>query len=215
MNKEKVLNILYKIFIKYQLLVVLLIILDQITKLLAVNFLNNPINIFGLEWFRLELQINSGVAFSFLADAPQWISALVSVVAVVALEIYINVKKPKSKYLTIVLLFLIAGSLGNGIDRWLSVFGKYTGYSGVIDFIFPTFFANFNVADIYVTMSCVFLLVYFIFSKDDSEPSRKEMKIAKAKLDALEVENSNDSVKIDENTSTDSNVNIGEEDESK
>lgn len=169
MNKEKIKKVLYDIFIKYQLLVVLLIVFDQITKILALNFLKEPVYIFGLEWLQLKLTINSGIAFSLFDEAPQLISALISLIAAVAIEVYIFKGKPKSKILTILLLFLIAGSLGNGIDRWLAVFGKFTGYTGVVDFIYPTFFANFNVADIYVTLSCIALLVYFIFTKDEKK----------------------------------------------
>ena len=42
---------------------------------------------------------------------------------------------------------LVAGSIGNGIDRTLSTFNIFN-YTGVIDFIYVTFFANFNFADI-------------------------------------------------------------------
>ena len=61
---------------------------------------------------------------------------------------------------------LVAGSIGNGIDRTLSTFNIFN-YTGVIDFIYVTFFANFNFADICVTLSCIFLLIYFSFVSDD------------------------------------------------
>ncbi len=194
MNKEKVKKILYDIFIKYQGIVILLIAIDQISKALALKYLSEPVYVFGWQWLQLKLQINSGVAFSFLKDAPQWITALISVAAAIAIEYYIIAKKPKDKVLTILLLVLVSGSLGNGIDRWLSVFGKYTGYSGVIDFIYPTFFANFNVADIYVTLSCIAMLLYFIFAKDDDEPSLKELNEAKQKLKEQENKTQNQDV---------------------
>ena len=75
MNKDKVRKILYDIFIKYQGLFVLIVLVDQITKLLAIKYLQDSITIFP--WLKLKLQINSGVAFSFMEDAPQWISALI------------------------------------------------------------------------------------------------------------------------------------------
>lgn len=173
MNKTK--DILYKIFIKYQGLVLLLIFLDQLSKRLALKYITSPIYIFNLQWLQLKVQINSGVAFSFLKDAPQWISAAISIIAALGIEIYLIKKKPKNKFIGISLLFIIAGAVGNGIDRWLSVFGQYTGYSGVIDFIYPTFFANFNVADIYVTVSCILLLIYFIITPEKDEKIKKEI----------------------------------------
>lgn len=186
MNKDKIKKILYDVLIKYQGLLVILLLIDQITKILALNFLKTPIKIFGIEWLELHFTTNSGVAFSMFKDAPQVIGAIISLVASGALEYYLIAKKPKDKIFQVMLIVLIAGALGNGIDRWLSVFGKYTGYTGVIDFIYPTFFANFNVADIYVSLTCIALLIYFIFSKDESEPTLKEMKEANETLDKLE-----------------------------
>ncbi len=178
-------KVLYNIFIKYQGLFVLLVLIDQISKLLAIKYLQTPVTIFS--WFKLELSVNSGVAFSLFKDAPQIVSAFISIIATIALEYYIIKHKPKDKFMVVMLIILAAGAFGNGIDRWLAVFGRKINvngvyYSGVVDFIYPTFFANFNIADSYVTCTCIILLIYFIFSKDDSEPSYKELKEAEKKL---------------------------------
>lgn len=172
MKSEKVKKILYDIFIKYQGLVILLILLDQLTKLIALKFFQEPVKIFS--WLYLKLQVNSGMAFSFLDDSPQWISALISVVAFIAIEYYLIFKKGKDKIFNLLLMFIAAGALGNGIDRWLAVFGRQImingkAYTGVIDFIWPTFFANFNVADIYVTCACIVMIVYMFFSKEEKD----------------------------------------------
>ena len=112
-------------------------------------------------------------AFSFLKDAPQWITACISIIAAVAIEAYLIIKKPKEKFLTILLLCLVAGAIGNGIDRWLAVFNARWG---VVDFIDPTFFANFNIADIYVTCSCIAMMVYFLFSKEERDTTHIKKK---------------------------------------
>ena len=175
MNKAKIKTILYDIFIKYQGLFVLLVIIDQVTKLIVMSNMevNESIKIFS--WLYIKFVYNTGVAFSFLKDAPQWISALFSILATIAIEAYIIIKKPQDKIMTILLLCLSAGALGNGIDRWLAVFNLR---GGVVDFIWPTFFANFNVADIYVTCSCFAMIIYFLLAKDEN----KNKKIVKAKL---------------------------------
>lgn len=173
MNKEKVKKILFDIFIKYQGIFFLIVIVDQITKLLAIKYLQEPVKIFP--WLQLRLQINSGVAFSFMDNAPQWISALISVLAVLAIEYYLIFKSKKNELVfNIILICLAAGALGNGIDRWLAVFGRQIEvngrlYSGVVDFIWPTFFANFNVADIFVTLSCIAMILYTLLAKDDKK----------------------------------------------
>ena len=197
MNKSKVKDILYKIFIKYQLLLVLLLAIDQISKRLAVHFLKGGkiVKIIG-DFFTLELTYNSGIAFSLLKNAPGWILASISIIACIALEYYLIKKKPDDKILNIGIICLIAGALGNGIDRWLMVFGVY---KGVIDFFATDYFAVFNVADIYVTVTCIGLLIYAIFGHDDSEPSYKELKEAKKKL---EQEQSSEETNNEESQST-------------
>ena len=173
MNKTNIKKIIYDVLIKYHGLFVLLIVLDQVSKILAMKHLSTPVEIFS--WLKLSLSYNTGVAFSMFDDLPQWVSALVSIIATVAIEAYIIVKKPKDKVFVILLTFLSAGALGNGIDRWLTVFELR---EGVVDFIYPTFFANFNVADIYVTCTCFVLIVYMLFSKENKD----DKKIVKAKL---------------------------------
>lgn len=173
MNKQKVKQLLFDIFIKYQGIFFLIILIDQVTKFIAIKHLQEPVEIFP--WLQLKLQINSGVAFSFLDDAPQWISALISIAATVAIEVYLIFKSKKEDIaFNVILICLAAGAFGNGIDRWLAVFGREITvngitYSGVVDFIWPTFFANFNVADIFVTLACIAMIVYTIFAKDDKK----------------------------------------------
>lgn len=173
MNKSKTKKLIYDVLITYHVLFVLLIIIDQITKIIALNYLKTPIEIFS--WFKLSLSINTGVAFSMFDDLPQWVSALVSIIATIAIEAYLIIKKPKDKVFVILLTILSAGALGNGIDRWLAVFNLR---DGVVDFIWPTFFANFNFADICVTCSCFAMIIYMLFSKEN----KNNEKIEKAKL---------------------------------
>ena len=170
------LKISKKEFIIFHALFVGLVLLDQLTKIIAIKYLQEPVII--TSWLQLKLQINPGVAFSFLADAPQWISALISVIAFGAIEYYLLCKKGNDKVFNYSLVVLAAGALGNGIDRWLAVFGREIEVrgvmqAGVVDFIWPTFFANFNVADIYVTCTCIFMIIYVIFfGKEEKDPHR-------------------------------------------
>ena len=167
MNKDKIKKVLYDIFIKYQGIIILLVIIDQITKIIALNYFKTPIKIFGLDWLQFRLVFNKGVAFSMLDDAPLWTKAMISLVAFILIEAYIIVKKPEDKIFKTMLLLVAAGALGNGIDRWLAVFPDVTGYEGVVDFIYVSWFANFNVADIYVTVTCLGMIVYMLLTSDE------------------------------------------------
>ena len=187
--KRSAKTVLFDIFIKYQGLFVLIVLIDQITKLLAIKYLQDSVTIFS--WLKLKLQINSGVAFSFMENAPQWISALISVLAVVAIEYYLLTKAKKEEVVfNTILMCLAAGALGNGIDRWLAVFGREIEvngvmYSGVVDFIWPTFFANFNVADIFVTLACIAMIIYTFLAKDDKKDKHV---VKKSELDKMNQE---------------------------
>ena len=65
--------------------------------------------------------------------------------------------------LRITFLLLVSGAIGNLIDRAL------TGF--VVDFFYfvPINFPRFNVADVYITVAMVMLIVQFIFIYKDEE----------------------------------------------
>ena len=80
--------------------------------------------------------------------------------------IYILIRVPKTRrYLPLIacVVVLAAGALGNLIDR---VINHY-----VVDFIYFSIinFPIFNVADIYVTLSVIFLLILILFKYKEGE----------------------------------------------
>lgn len=113
---------------------------------------------------------NDGAAFSFLGDVPymRWVfiglTALVAVVVIVLL-----VKKVfRGKFATLCLVMILAGAIGNCIDRIIH------GY--VVDMFKLEFvnFAVFNVADIVLTVFCLLFVVYlFVGDKGGDEKSHK------------------------------------------
>lgn len=139
--------------------------LDQWTKSLAVAYLKDQTPIVLIDGvFELNYTINKGAAFGILQN-HQIMFAILTVAIVIFLAI-VYVKIPqKKKYLplNICLIVLIAGAVGNFIDR------VYLGY--VVDFLYFKLidFPIFNVADIYVTCSAIVLLVVmlFIYKEED------------------------------------------------
>ena len=133
------------------------ILLDQLTKWLAVAFLQ------GQESFPLWQDVlhftyveNRGAAFGMLSD-HRWVFMVVSTVAIVALLIYLFAFRPKNLVAQISLAMIVGGGIGNMIDR------IRLGY--VIDFIDFTLidFAVFNVADSFVTVGAFLLMGYLIW----------------------------------------------------
>lgn len=95
---------------------------------------------------------NNGAAFSSLQN-QQWLFAIITVV-VVGAAIYYMVKNIKGSFwLLSGLTLIIAGGLGNFIDRMMQ------GY--VVDMVHLDFvnFAIFNVADSYLTVGVVLLMI--------------------------------------------------------
>ena len=143
---------------KWLTLSAVIVILDQITKFYAVQFLipHEPRYIYsGLNF---TLMYNTGAAFSFLSDAGGWqrwffigISSLVSIIIVV----WIYNALRKSRCLLFALSFILAGALGNLWDRLI------LGY--VVDFIEvhyqDLYWPAFNIADSSITIGAILLII--------------------------------------------------------
>lgn len=105
----------------------------------------------------LEGTYNTGAAFS-LFGGEEWAQTffiILTVVAVIGATAYLFLNKKKSLWLDLSIVLVLAGAIGNFIDR--AIFGY------VRDFIYVTFFANFNVADAAITIGAIMLIVFFLF----------------------------------------------------
>lgn len=154
-----------------------LILLDQYTKLWAVNTLKDqpaiPIIPNVLEFYYLP-NGNTGAAFGILAGQKTLFLIISAVVILVMF--YFLFQMPYSKryrWLNVLLVCITAGGAGNMIDR--------VRLNYVIDFIYISAinFPVFNVADCYVSVSTVLivLLMLFYYKETDLVLLEKEMKI--------------------------------------
>ena len=142
----------------------ILVCLDQLTKAMAVAHLKNTPGIDLITGvLRLEYLENRGAAFGIFQN-QQWISLfLAAVFLIAALVFWVRMPAiPRMLPLRLITVVLAAGAIGNMIDRVV--------HSYVVDFIYFCLidFPIFNVADIYVTCSCVLaLLLVFFYYKDE------------------------------------------------
>lgn len=159
--------------------VILGVALDQYTKYLAVNHLqNNPISIIeGV--FELRYLENRGAAFGMLQNKQTFF--LIITIITLSLIGYLYYRLPKTKHflwLRICLLSITAGAIGNMIDR---VRLKY-----VVDFLYFELidFPIFNVADIFASVATcgLIVLLLFYYKEEDVDmvfqlltPKRKKM----------------------------------------
>lgn len=139
-------------------IVSLSVILDQITKFIAVENLK-PIGTHAFidGFIRFHYVQNTGAAFGMMKNF-RWFFIAVSSIAIVAIVFYLlKYRKSISCLLGISLSMIVGGGIGNQIDRILN------GY--VVDFIEPVFvnFAVFNIADCFITVGTVLIIIDLIF----------------------------------------------------
>ena len=149
------------------LLIIVLVILDQLTKHLAVKYLmgnEGKTLIPGvLELLYLE---NTGIAFSLLKNQMVLFYIITVIISIAIIILMTKIPNNKRFHILYYLLgVLLAGALGNFIDRIVHHY--------VVDFIYFSLinFPVFNVADIYVTCSVIVLAILFIFYYKDEELS--------------------------------------------
>lgn len=145
---------------------VILVILDQISKYLAAEYLiHKPIEIIP-KVFELKYLENPGAAWGILSG--QILFFLLITVIIMSAVIYIMyrlecTKIKRYKFAQIVLTVLLSGAFGNLIDRCINGYVIDYFYFKLIDF--PIF----NVADCYVTISVaiILIMILFVFKEDE------------------------------------------------
>ena len=160
--------------LRWYALAVLVIVLDQYTKLLAESDLDygRPVEVFS--WFNLTLQYNTGAAFSFLSDAGGWQRYFFSAVALlisVALVIWLYTMPRSDKLLAAALALILGGALGNLWDRL--VLGH------VVDFISVHYggyyFPAFNIADAAISVGAALMIFDSLFGRQGCKQSKEDL----------------------------------------
>lgn len=154
-EKNKKSTLRHIIWIAVSLLIVAL---DQFTKQLVVKNMNlydeYPLipGFFSLNYVR-----NKGAGLGILSDA-RWIFMIVTAVVIVAVTVLLILNYFKSRLADTALIFILAGGIGNMIDRIM--------YGEVVDFLqfqIKLFDFIFNVADVFVTFGTVLFVIFYLF----------------------------------------------------
>lgn len=132
--------------------------LDQLTKFLTVEYLK-PIGSYPLwqDVLHLTYVENRGAAFGMLSE-HRWVFMVFSTVAIIGVSVYLFGFCREGKWVKVSLAMIVGGGIGNMIDRIA------LGY--VVDFVDFTLidFAVFNVADSFVSVGAVMLVIWFVRS---------------------------------------------------
>ncbi|MFK8080245.1 MAG: signal peptidase II [Granulosicoccus sp.] len=151
--------------IRYSIVVVI-VILDQITKIWADRALEMYQQVYVTSFFNITKAYNYGAAFSFL-DTPggwqRWFFTGISLIVSIVLCVWLYRMSRAEKWLSLSIALILSGAIGNLIDR------MWYGY--VVDFIQvhwnESYFPSFNIADAAISCGTVLLLILTFFEKND------------------------------------------------
>lgn len=143
------------------LLIVVIAVLDQITKQIMIGLVFEPPRVIEVtSFFNLVPVRNTGVSFGLFGtntELARW--ALVGVAVVIMIALLIWLIRAGSKYITVALVLVIGGAVSNVIDRALS--------GAVIDFLdfhaFGVHWPAFNFADSVIVLGTAMLLYDGLF----------------------------------------------------
>jgi signal peptidase II len=146
--------------------------LDQLSKYFIATHLTLHEDIVLIpNWLDITYTLNPGAAFSLFASMPAWFRSAfllgLAVGAIVVLSVLL-VRNPRFNVTSVALALILAGAIGNLIDRiWRGP---------VVDFILMHYYAYewpvFNVADSAITIGVVLILLSS-FKLDSNAPGHR------------------------------------------
>ncbi len=140
---------------KLCLFTVLFIFIDQVSKGIINTFmhLNNSIKVIG-DFLNITYVHNYGAAFSMFENA-RIIFIIITIIALNLIYFYLIKDKKLNNLQSVTYGMLLGGIIGNLVDRVL--------YGYVLDFIDVKGFAIFNIADSFIVISVIILIVQEVF----------------------------------------------------
>lgn len=190
------------------------VVIDQITKLLvkgfSIPFLNfnydgmyygQVIPVIG-DFFRLTYIENPGMAFGYdPGDGLKFWVTLFSLVASIGLVIYLYIIRNKSLSLRLAIALILGGAVGNLIDRmFYGVIFDYAPlfYGKVVDFLDFDFFnftlfgrtydrwPIFNIADAAVTTGVLVLIIFYRKHQREEEEAADSESVTTQEVQSVE-----------------------------
>lgn len=153
--------------IKHVMIGIVVLLLDQITKIAAETMLSSGSISIIPGFFRLTYAENSGAAWSML-EGKMWFFYIITIVAFIAMVMFYRNQKDQDELVKISLILMMAGTIGNFIDRLL-----FQHVRDFLDFIiFGYNFPIFNIADMALCIG-VFLIIVDILLENSGITLKK------------------------------------------
>ena len=136
-------------------MIIIRMLLDQITKIFA-NIYKPNIDIIP-DFFSIQYIENTGTIFGLLKNS-NYLFAILSFIVCIIIALYMKKKVTKKTFEEKVLMLVLAGGIGNIIDRIARGF--------VVDFIAVKYIGVFNFSDIYIVVGVILLIINLIKNKN-------------------------------------------------
>ena len=153
------------IFLKENILMFFLIIfiffLDRYSKTFILNNLNENL-VYINDFINFDLIWNTGIGFGFLSSSSTLIYNTISIIVGIIVIFLILISLKSDKFDKTAFSLIIGGALGNFYDR---IFFK--AVPDFIDIHYGNFhWFTFNIADIFITIGVICLIIKGFFIKD-------------------------------------------------
>lgn len=133
------------------ILATILVVIDQVSKVLVSSFVKEPI---GNEYIGIQVANNTGLAFGFNDGSNVKNIFLMIFVLFIVIKFVKNQIELIDKKTAVALSMLLAGGIGNLIDRIIR--------GSVLDFIKIFKFPIFNIADCLVVIGTILLIIFLV-----------------------------------------------------
>lgn len=174
--------------IKHLILLLIIIGADQGAKLwIRLNVMNKEPLIIIPKVLNLQYHENTGAVWGIMSGKVQFLSIFTFFILVVILFVYFKIPQNKRfNALKIICICIIGGAIGNLIDR--VVLGH------VVDYIYFEIinFPLFNIADSFLTISCILLFILSFTYYKDEDFTFLEQLIGRKKANQININNSSE-----------------------
>lgn len=167
-NRKKAASVLWGVF-----WIFVLIIIDQLTKIVADAYLQGKVIEIIPGWINLRITYNQGIAYGQLSDVDVWVKMLIiagtGILMLVFAIVYLRLDVRRG-LLRAALVMVVAGGIGNLIDRvYFQVWDPNAIY-GVRDMVdLSRFgFAVCNFADFFICIGAALLVLSILFFDTDA-----------------------------------------------
>ncbi len=162
----KIKDIFSKFYIQ-AIIVLFIFLLDRISKLIIINLDKNTLfnEIYSSKFLNIQLIWNEGIAFGLFSANEHNLYNLLTflIISVILIILYMLIKSEGLKKYALLMIF--SGAIGNVFDRI-----TYRAVPDFIDFHVENFhWFIFNVADIFITIGVVFMIILELASKNNQK----------------------------------------------